>query len=115
MYDSNLLIFLFGGKLASVISLLKAPQTLLKRNIQKQALPTTKQDLYIYISPNPSIQLCPWNPVLSGVEKVGAVFFYIAKSFLLNNMLWSNVVCLEDQSPSASAMVMNSVCLCCLV
>lgn len=31
---------------------------------------------------------------------------------LLGETLWSNVVCIEDQSPSASAMVMNSVCTC---
>lgn len=95
MYDSNLFIFLFGGNLPPS-SHYSTPQTLLKRNIQKQnlsvsytlnntkmilnmkeicliALPTTKQDIYIYISPNPGIQLRPWNTVLSGVEMVGAV------------------------------------------
>lgn len=53
--------------------------------------------------------------LLAGLLQVASVFFKVPEASLRtlsDEMLWSNVVCIEDQSPPASAMVMNSVCTC---
>ena len=54
--------------------------------------------------------------LLAGLLWVASVFSQCAKKAsswtLLGEMQWSNWVCVEDQSPPASAMVMDIVCTC---